>query len=200
MRLAILLFMIASCAPVAAADVLAVTQYFRLQNLTGEAGDEFSSFISFDAAVDTSTITGVGAEQAVVTAHFANLWSQTPDTIIRPDAIGQVGGRGSLPGFDNSDPYLDTPGNIRAEFLDGVFTGFFVIDNPATTGGDYLHLFEPTTGFGGLFTIGATTVFYGADILNISRYDLHSTVIIPAPSTALALFAAVGALGTRRRR
>ena len=171
MRL-ILLYMlvVASSSSALFAQQLAVRQYFREQNFA----TNFSSFVSFDAAVDMSAITGVGAEQAVVTAHFVNLWSQQPDSIIRPDALGLVGGQGSFPGFDNSDPFLETPGNIRAEFSDGVFSGFYVIDDPRTIGTDFLHL-ENAYGFAGLFTVGFDNAFYGVDILNVSEFVLHST-------------------------
>lgn len=172
----------------ASAEIETITQRFILtQALVAP-----NAAIDFFAAVDLSTITGVGVESAVITAASVRLLQRddpsSPFSIVNAGEI-------ELP----LDPYADAPLALRAEFVDGVFTDMvMIIDDPDNSGVNYLSAVN-NSGFLGFFNIGGADVFSGPTILDIQRYVLESSSITPTPGTAGAVIAA-GLFAARRRR
>lgn len=142
------------------------------------------------ANVDLSTITGVGIESAVVTGASVRIFNR-PDT----SSPFQLIDAGDL--ILQSDPFADSPLNMRAEFLDGVFRDIVrIIPDPNNTNIDFLSIRENNAG--GFFFVNAGQVIYGPSIISTQRYSLESSSITPTPGTAM-IFALGGLLVSRRR-
>ena len=147
--------------------------------------------VDFFAQVDVSTITGIGSESAVITVSSIRLLQRADE--LSPFVIVNAGELDTP-----SDPYSDEPLNLRADFLDGVFTDdVWVIDDPNTGTLDLLEVTN-SNGFAGFFTVGGFDVIYGPTILSLQSYRRVSSAITPAPSTA-AIFTLGGVFACRRR-
>ena len=185
-RLAVALLM--GLTGVASAQIESISQRFVLNEplIAPLAG------IDFFAQVDLSTITGVGFESAVVTVASIRILDRTD--VFSPFVIINAGELDTP-----SDPYADEPLNLRADFLDGVFTDTVrLIDDPNTTTTDLVHVMN-SSGFAGFFTIDGFDAIYGPNILSLQSYRRESSTITPTPATA-ALLTFGGVFGCRRRR
>ncbi|MEM9064197.1 MAG: hypothetical protein AAGB51_01765 [Planctomycetota bacterium] len=145
--------------------------------------------IDFFAQVDLSTISGTGDEFAVITlASIRYLERADVDSEFFIAAAGNL----NTP----ADPYAEVPLNLRARFMDGVFTNeVSVISNPASGGLDLIGVGPGNSG--GLFTTRPGGVIHGFSVLNLNRYALSSSTITPSPSTAALL--GLACLSRRRR-
>lgn len=184
-QFAVALFAIS--AGTATAQIESIAQRFILN----EPLIEPLAAVDFFAQVDLSTITGVGSESAVITASSIRLLQRTdtssPFFII---AAGEL----DTP----ANPYAEEPLNLRADFLNGVFTDAVrIIDDPNKTSLNLLNVTN-SNGFAGFFNVDGFDVIYGPTILSLQSYQRVSSTITPAPMTACML--TVGGLAATRRR
>lgn len=148
--------------------------------------------VDFFAQVDLSTITGSGEESAVITAASFRLLQRADES--SPFVI-TAAAELPLP----SDPFVDAPLAMRADFLDGVFLDDVrVIGDPGNTGLDLISA-QNSSGFAGFFTVNGFDLIYGPTILSLQDYRRTESTITPAPASGVMLVLA-GALGSRRRR
>ncbi|MEN1705219.1 MAG: hypothetical protein AAGJ54_06850 [Planctomycetota bacterium] len=155
-----ILVVVCALANSAGGQVLAVEQLYRID--PNPPGDDRS--LRFFAAVDISGLSGEGTELAPIFRNFVAVQDLAGST-----AQGRAQSNGS--------PYLDLPRNLRAEFTDGVFNGNIrQIDDPATTGTEYIIIRDDDGVFGGVFLIGPEFASWGPDVLNPRNYRIESTV------------------------
>ena len=149
------------------------------------------SAVDLFANVDLSTITGVGSETAVITGASVRIFNR-PDT----SSSFQLIDAGDL--ILPSDPFADVPLNMRAEFVDGVFTDAVrIVPDPLITNINFLSIRENNSG--GFLFVDASDVIYGPTIISTRRYTLESSLITPTPGTS-GVLAFGGWVASRRRR
>ncbi|MEM1331408.1 MAG: hypothetical protein AAGG07_12705 [Planctomycetota bacterium] len=175
---------VCTVAGTAAGAMLEIQQVYRIDPFN----PDFNQSVQFSAVVDTASLTGQGVELLPIVANFVNVTLENPFRV----AFGRVP--------TNVSPYEDLPGNLRAEFINGVFSDNIIqIDNPATTATDWQILRDDDGNSGGVFFIGPEFAFWGVDVLSTSRHRIESSTITPTPGSTL-LLATAGLFAARRRR
>lgn len=153
-------------------QVVAIEQLYRI--FPQNPGDDRS--LRFFAAVDVTGLSGSGTEQAPIFRNFVSVI----------DLNGSTAGGRATP---NVNVYLDLPRNLRAEFVDGVFSGnVSQIDDPGTTAAEYIVLRQDDGIFAGVFLIGPEFASWGPDVLSPRMYRIESSTSMPSSELSPADF------------